>query len=97
MDITKYIFKPEGRTETEDRVHEGNSADAARHVVINAEAIRFLENPQVGCRAFIVAESETDGEKCISTSTLREANFNETEGILTLKTLNSVYSFRVIA
>lgn len=94
MEITKYIFKPESRTDTEDCISKSSRATAARNVAMDAERIQFMTEPRIGERAILKTESEENGMRIIATSVLRAVKFDVDSGIIELKTLNSVYVFR---
>lgn len=94
MEVTKYIFKPVARKDTEDLISKSSRATAARRVVIDAERIQFMIEPKVGERAILKTESKENGMRVIATSALRSVEFDEDYGIVELKTLNSVYIFK---
>lgn len=94
MEITKYIFRPYTRSDTENCATGNERANAARNVITDAERIQFVNPPQAGARALLKTQSQENGVRFIATSTLSSVRFDETIGIIELKTQNSVYAFK---
>ena len=94
MEITRYIFKPVSRADTDDLISNSSRAAAARNIAMDANSIQFMVEPRVGERAILKTDSEENGMRIIATSTLRSVEFNEDSGIVELRTLNSVYIFK---